>query len=301
MDALNLTDRILLTLANSLSPEYQYGPKDLKDIKERPDFMIDEESGAEGRGLGAYAYSFRSQEGPFSGSGYFKIASPARYRPPKENEGWGLLGKEEATGTEVWFRKVRKSETVNYNEVEATLVKGNFVLTASFRRPAEEPAAQARQMAEESFARLLDNARKYGLLYRILVELVDESAGEPLPEDSLLNLKGQDDEETSVRLRLREADFQGKPLENVEVYTIKLGGFLGKYARLEGAAFNQAKKQYEVHDPPADGIQVSVVFPAMKEGNFAKALEQDATMRRGFGIVLNVEATFKAAEKGGKP
>jgi len=181
------------------------------------------------------------------------------------------------------------------------VAKGNLVLTVSFRRPAEEPSGEARKIAEESFARLLDNARKYGLLYRILVELVDESSGEPLPEDSLLNLRGQDEEETTVRLKIRAADFQGKPLENVEAYALKLQGFLGKFARLEGAAFNQSKNQYEVHDPPDEGIQVSVVFPAMKEGNFAKALEQDATLRRGFGIVLNVEVTFKTAEKGGKP
>jgi hypothetical protein len=299
--ALSITDRILLTLANSIGREARYGSGDLPEIRNRPDFMIDEESGGEGQGGGAYAYSFRSQEGSFSGSGYFKIASPARSRETRPEEGWQALPADETTGAAVLFRKVRRSEVVAYNEVEVTAAKGSFVLTVSLRRPPGEASDAAREAAREAFSRLLENARKYGLLFRIQLEFLDDRSGEPLEEDALLNVRGAPDEETTVRLRLRAVDSKGAALPNVKAYLIKLKGALGPLARLEGASFNSAKGQYEIQDPPAEGPVVSVVFPGLRSRDFASALERDAGLRRGFGIVLNVEATFKDLKEEKEP
>jgi hypothetical protein len=293
---LDLTDRILLTLANSLSEDYQYGPRDLPDIKERPDFLIDEETGEEGLGRGSYAYSFRSEVGNFASSGYFKIAALSHYRAPKEEEGWGRLNSDDATGADIWFRKVRPSEVVSYNEVEVTAAKGNLGLTVSFRRPLGEPAEDARRIALEAFLRLIENARKNGLLFRILAEWIGDGAAEQLEENALLNIRGRENEETRVRLRIKAVDHLGTPLANVEMYAVTLKGFLGRHARIEGASFNREKGRYEIHDPPEDGARVLVVFPALDDAEFAAALDQDGGLRSDFGIVLDVDVMFKPAE-----
>ncbi len=298
IEDLNLTERIVLTLANSLEgDEYQYGPDDVSGLVEKAEFLIDEESGEKGEGKGVYAYSFRTQMGGFFGSGYLRIASPSRHVEPKAEEGWELLGEDSETGAGVWFRKIRRSEAIRYNEVQASSRKGNLVLTASLRRPPDETATEARRVILEYFGHLLSNATQYGILSRIVIELLSEEKGQALPGGAVVNIRGSDADETAVRFRVYAADNKGEPLANVDYYAIKLKGALGKFARLEGAAFNQQKNQYEVHDPPKEGIEVGVVFPALNDKEFAGALEQDAKMRAGFGITLDVEATFKPEEK----
>lgn len=43
-------------------------------------------------------------------------------------------------------------------------------------------------MILERFGRLLDNARRYGILSRIVIELVKGEKGEPLADGGLLNV-----------------------------------------------------------------------------------------------------------------
>lgn len=295
---LNMTERIILTLANSLTPEFQSSPDDMPKLMQMVDdgeIFVDEEEEDRGQGKGMYAYSFPLEIADFRGNGYFRIASQARYRSPEEEKGWRLLGEDDGTEAKVWFRTVRTA-AVSYNEVEASLSKGNFVLTASLRRPPGESADEARTAILKRFRVLLENARRYGILANILIELVDggdQEQNEPLEQNALLNIPGRESDATAIRFRIYAADHTGAPLPNVDSYTIELGGFLGSHATLEGAAFNEAKKRYEIHDPPATGALVSLIFPSFSNKGFAKALEQDAAMDSGFGIVLEVEAEFK--------
>lgn len=295
---LNLTERIILTLANSLSLEHQSTPDDMPRLRQMVDdgeIFVDEEEEERGQGKGMYAYSFPLEIADFRGNGYFRVASQARYRAPEEEKGWRLLGEDDGTEAKVWFRTVRTA-AVSYNEVEASLSKGNFVLTVSLRRPPGESADEARTTVLKRFLVLLENAKRYGILANILIELVDggdQEQHEPLEPNALLNVPGRESEETALRLRIYAADPTGAPLPNVDCYTIELKGFLGPYATLEGAAFNDAKKRYEVHDPPATGALVNLIFPSFNNTVFAKALEQDAAMDSGFGIVLEVDAEFK--------
>ncbi len=298
LEDLNLTERIILVLANSLSPDYQSGPEDmpgLMQMVEDGDIFVDEEEEEAGQGKGMYAYSYPLKIGDFRGSGYFRIASQARYRKPEEEEGWRSLGEDGGTGADVWFRTVRTG-AVSYNEIQASLSKGNFVLTTSMRRPAGESASQSQEIILERFNVLLENARRYGILANIAIMLVgedEEEDQEPLEENALLNIPGRDSQESAIRFRIHATDHKGTPLTNVNYYTIELKGFLASYARLQGAAYNEKKERYEIHDPPVSGAVVDVAFPALKNGAFAQALEQDATMSEGFGIVLEVDAEFK--------
>lgn len=295
---LNTTERIVLTLANSLSPDYQSTPDDMPKLMQMVDdgeIFVDEEEEDRGQGKGMYAYSFPLEVADFRGNGYFRIASQARYRSPEEEKGWRLLGEDDGTEAKVWFRTVR-TPAVSYNEVEASLSKGNFVLTASLRRPPGESADDARTAILKRFRVLLENAKRYGILANVLIELVDEGdqdEQQPLEQNALLNIPGRESNETAVRFRIYAADHTGAPLSNVDYYTIELKGFLGSHAIIEGAAFNEAKKRYEIHDPPATGALVSLIFPSFSNTGFAKALEQDAVMDSGFGIVLEVDAEFK--------
>jgi len=298
LEDLNLTERIILVLANSLSPEHQRGPDDtpeLMQMVEDGEIFVDEEKEEKGQGKGMYAYSYPVKIGEFRGTGYFRIASQARYRSPGEEEGWRMLGEDNDTGAKVWFRTVRAGE-VNYNEAQASLSKGNFVLTVSQRYPPGESQSEARSAILKRFRMLLENAKRYGILANIVIELVDEegrSDKEPLEDNALLNVPGRDSQETAIRFRIYAADHKGNPLTNVDYYTIELKGFLASYATLRGAAFDQGKKRYEIHDPPEIGAVVEVVFPALKSEAFARALEQDAAMEEGFGIVLEVDVEFK--------
>lgn len=288
---LTLTQRIALTLANSMSDKFQYGPPDVADLMQRPDFYLDEDEGM-------YSYSFRTKVGSFLGSGYFRIASPSQYKAPKTEEGWKLLGEDRDTLAKIWFREVRKSEAVSYNEIEATLSKGNFVLTASLRRPPDESAGDTREVILERFAGLISNAKRYGILSNILVEMIGGDVSERVEDGALLNILGKDNDETRVVFRICAADYQGKPLANVDFYTIKLGGFLGQFARVEGAEYNRAKSQYEVHEPPRSGARVELVFPALNAREFAAAMGENARIQDDFGITFEVDATFKPEKKG---
>ena len=287
---LNLTERIALTLANSISEEYQYGPDDVGDLLDRPDFYLDEEEGI-------YTYSFRikgarhPRYGTFDGSGYYRIASPTQYRKPKTEEGWRLLGEDEETRALVWFREVRKSETQKYNEVQASLKSGNLTLTVSLRRPTEEPAAEAEKVVLERFNQLIDQARRYGILCRIVIEMVSEGEMRPLAEGALVNILGQEAEETRLSFRIYSLDYQDNRLTNIDFYIIKLRGALGKFARIEKAVFNQEKHQYEIHDRAE--AEVDLIFPAFANKAFARALQEDARMGSDFGIVIDVDVTFK--------
>lgn len=78
---------------------------------------------------------------------------------------------------------------------------------------------------------------------------------------------------------------------------IKLSGFLGEFARVEGAAFNEEKGQYEVHNPPEEGAEVVLVIPAFESTEFAGAMTRDAKMKSGFGITIGVDAIFKPDKK----
>ena len=287
---LNLTERITLTLANSISEEYQYGPDDAADLMDRPDFYLDEEEGI-------YTYSFRikgarhPRYGTFDGSGYYRIASPTQYRKPKTEEGWRLLGEDEETRALVWFREVRKSETQKYNEVQASLKSGNLTLTVSLRRPMEESPAEAEKVILERFGQLIDQARRHGILCRVVIEMVSEEEIRPLAEGALVNILGQEAEETRVPFRIYSLDYQDNRLTNIDCYIIKLRGALGKFARIEGAVFNEEKHQYEVHDQAE--AEVELVFPALAEKAFARALEENSQMRSGFGIIIDVDVSFK--------
>jgi len=290
---LNRTDRILLTLADSLDPRARYGPDDLAAIRERPDFRIDEDSGTSGEGKGSFAYSFRFAVGGFSASGYLKIVSPPA-APGDAEEGWTDLGIDGPTGAAVRFRKVRKSESVSFNEVAAELTKGNLTFAVGLRRPPDEPDAAARREALAFFARLLDNARRHGLLFRIVLRVLDPEQDEPLGENGLFNSPGREDEETAISLKIAAVDDRGAVLPDVDIYAIRLSGFLARFARIEKAVWSQAKGRYEVRHPPQDGAEIRLIYPALSNREFAQALRQDETRRRGFGIVLNVDAEFKA-------
>jgi hypothetical protein len=286
IEDLNLTERITLTLANSISERYQYGADDVGELMERADFYIDEEEGI-------YSYSFRIRVDSFRGSGYHRISSLARYPKPKTEEGWRLLGEDPETRTKVWFREVRRSEADVYNEVQASLKSGNLALTVSLRRPAEEPPSQAQKVILERFRRLIDNAQRYGILSRIVIAMVSREELRPLTDNALVNILGRRAEETRVRFRVYAVDYQGNRLANVEYYAFKLGGFLGRFARLEGAgvSFNAEKNQYEVHG--LQEAEVNLIFPAFKDKEFAKALEKDEKMQSDFGITLDVDVAFK--------
>jgi hypothetical protein len=295
MEDLNLTERIVLTLANSMSREYQYEPDDVSRLMKRADFYIDEERGSEGQGKGLFSYSFRTRVGDFSGSGYFRIASPALYRKPKTEEGWSFLGEDSETKASVWSREVERSRAEKYNEVEASLKRGNLVLTVSLRRPPEESASEGREAVLRRFGMLVENARRYGILCRVVIEMVSGEEGRELADGCLLNVPGRESDETRMSFRIYTVDHKGDRLANIDRYVITLGGFLGKFARIEGAAFNRQKNQYEVTGRPE--VAVRLVFPAVKDREFAQAMRQDAKMRSGFGIVVDVDVTFKASPR----
>jgi hypothetical protein len=291
---LNRTDRILLTLADSLDPRARYGPGDLAAMRERPDFGIDEDAGTSGEGRGSFAYSFRFSIGSFASSGYLKIVSPPSAPGGAAEEGWIDLGTDVPTGAAVRFRKVRRSEAVSFNEVAAELTKGNLTFAVGLRRPPDEPEAGARREILAFFGRLLDNARRHGLLFRIVLRALDPEEDEPLAENGLLNSPGREDEETAISLKVAAVDDRGAVLPDVDLYAIRLDGFLARFARIEKAAWNQAKGRYEVRQPPGDGAEIRLIYPPLSNREFAQALRQDETRRRGFGIVLNVDAEFKA-------
>jgi hypothetical protein len=301
IQGLNRTARILLTLADSLNPQYRYGPGDLAGIRERPDFLIDEDSGTPGEGKGSFAYSFRFNIGEFASSGYLKIFSLPSTPSEQPEEGWNDLGVDSPTGAGVQFRRVRKSAAVGFNEVSAVSAKGNLMFAVSLRRPPGETEAAARQAVLGFFARLLENAGRYGLLYRIRVLVMDAEEGEPLADNAVLNSAGRENEETSIPLKIAAVDDQGKVLPDIDYYTIRLNGFLGRFARIEGAVWNWEKGLYEAHNPAADGAEIRLVYPALADANFSQALRQDEIRREGFGIVLNVDAAFKPARQGEKP
>lgn len=286
IEDLNLTEKITLTLGSSISERYQYDADDVGELMERADFYIDEEEGI-------YSYSFRIRVGSFKGSGYHRISSLARYPKPKTEEGWRLLGEDSETRAKVWFREVRRSEAETYNEVQASLKSGNLVLTVSLRRPAEEPPSQAQEVILERFRRLLDHAQRYGILSRVVIAIVSREEVRPLTDDALVNILGRRAEETGVRFRVYAVDYQGNPLANVEYYAFKLGGFLGRFARLEGAgvSFNAEKSQYEVHG--LQEAEVNLIFPAFNNEEFAQALEQNEKMQSDFGIIFDADVSFK--------
>lgn len=288
---LNLTERITLTLANSISQEYQYGIDEVGDLMRRSDFYIDEEEGI-------YSYSFRIKEayhpryGTFDGSGYYRIASSIWYRKPKTEEGWEFLGEDEKTGAMVWLRGVQKSRAEKYNEVQASLKRGNLTLTVSLRRPSEELPEESEEAVLERFNTLIENAKKYGILCRIIIEMVEKDQTLLLADNTLVNIPGRKNKETQVPLRIYTVDYKGSPLSNIEYYGIKLEGTLGQFARIENATFNEEKHQYEVYD--AAEAHVILVFPALEEEEFFRALEEDENLREGFGIGVNVNVAFKS-------
>jgi len=287
IEDLNLTEKITLTLGSSISEKYQYDADDVGELMERADFYIDEEEGI-------YSYSFRIRVGGFKGSGYHRISSLARYPKPKTEEGWRLLGEDLETKAKVWFREVRRSEADIYNEVQASLKSGNLVLTVSLRRPAEEPASQAQEVILERFRRLLDHAQRYGILSRVVIAIVSREELRPLTDNALVNILGRRAEKTRVRFRVYAVDYQGNPLDNVDYYAFKLGGFLGRFARLEerdGVSFNEEKNQYEVHD--LKEVEVTLIFPAFDDEEFAEALEQNEKMQSDFGIIFDADVVFK--------
>jgi hypothetical protein len=297
LEDLTLTQKIVLTLANSLSPDYQSTPNDMSRLMERVaegEIFVDEE-GEAGQGTGTFAYPFQTGIGGEVRSGYLRIASPHRHPELETEQGWRALAEETGTGAKVWFRKV-ETPAVTYNEVEASLAQGAFVLTVSERRPVEESPAEARTAILKRFDVLLENARRYGLLSDITVELVDgdsDEKGIALSNNDLVNIRGRDTQETSARFRICATDSSGRPLPNVDYYSIQLKGFLARHASVRGAIFNAEKNRYEVHDPPSTGALVDLSFPALKDEEFARDLKQDSRMASDFGIVLEVEAAFK--------
>jgi len=296
---LTRTERILLALANSLSPDYQYGPEQLADIAGRPDFQIDEAAGAQGEGQGVYAYSFRSDIGGFAASGYFKI-SAASGAALVRGAGWEDAGRDAASGAEVSLRRVRRTQDAPFNEVEARLTKGGLVLTVSLRRPPEEAPAASRKAALALFVRLLDNARRYGLLFRIRIVLADQPNADIWPENGLLNSAGRPKDETVLSLRLEAVDDQGRSLTGVSRFVIHVMGRLAGFARIEGAV-RKADGLYEVPDPGPNGAVIRLAYPALDDPKFSKALGEDQALRTGFGIVLNVDAELAKSAPGERP
>jgi hypothetical protein len=289
---LNLGERTALTLANSISEDYYYDPDDVADVLRRPDFYIDEEEGV-------YSYSFRVKEayhpryGTFDGSGYYRIASSVRYAKPKTEEGWILSEEDETTNALVWFREIRKSQTQHYNEVQASLQSGGLTLTVSLRRPAEEPVQEAKEVVLERFNTLLENAKKYGILCRVVVERVENNEQvKALPDRALVNTLGDENEETRMFLRIYTVDYKDTPVSNIDYYELKLKGALGGFARVENASFNEEKGQYEIHEVAE--ATIVLVFPALEQEQFAHALKEDENLREGFGIRLDIDVTFKS-------
>ncbi|MBE0479200.1 hypothetical protein IBX65_08840, partial [Candidatus Aerophobetes bacterium] len=289
---LSLTERIALTLANSISEDYQYGPDEASDVLRRPDFYIDEDEEV-------YSYSFRIKEayhpryGTFDGSGYYRIASSVRYGKPKTEEGWALVGKDETTNALIWFREIRKSGVQKYNEVQASLKSGNLTLTVSLRRPAEEPSQEAKDAVLERFNTLLESAKKHGILCRIVIELVEsDEQVTSLADSALVNVVGKKNEETQMFLRVYTVDYKGSPVSNIDYYALKLKGALGGFARIENASFNEEKGQYEIHD--VSEANIILVFPPLEQEQFARALTEDENLREGFGITMDVDVIFKS-------
>ena len=295
LEDLNLTERIVLVLANSLSPDYQSGPDDMPELMqmvEDGDIFVDEEEEEAGQGKGMYAYSYPMKIGDFRGSGYFRIASQARYRKPEEEEGWRSLAEDGGSGAKVWFRTIRTG-AVSYNEVQASLSKGNFVLTTSMRRPAGESASQARGIILEQFNVLLENAKRYGILSNIVIEFAKEEKAERLGYNDLLNILCRQSGATAVPFKVYAEDYKRNRLPNVDFYTIKVEGFLARHAKFEGASYNKEKERYEIHNAPVEGAQVVLILPPLRDGGFANDLEQNELLSSDYGITLEVDAVFK--------
>jgi len=286
IEELNLSERITLTLANSISPDYRFGPDDIEALMRRMDFYADP-------GEGIYTYSFRIQEGNFTGRGYYRVAEPGNYPKPKSDEGWVYMGEDRESGAKVWFREMRKARVAPYNEVQAS-VERNLVLTTSMRRPAEESREKAREAVLERVTEFIKNARLHGILSRVEVELVGAERTEQVADGGLLNLLGRERQATSVLFRVYALDHQERPAVNVDKYIIKLGGFLGRFASIEGATFNAKKERYEVPAAQGGGADITLVIPAMAAGEFARALEQNAVLKEGYGIVVDVNAAYRS-------
>ena len=238
---LSLGDRILLTIAATANPDVEFTADDMAELRDREDFYIDEEEGL-------YLYSYPVEIAGFESSAYYRISSPTQFKKPKAEEDWLRLTDRAPGGASVWFRSVARSGAEPYNEVQASAKKGKLVLTTSMRRPPNEPREQAQAAIEKDFQLLLDMGKKYGILSRLVIARLgpDSDEGERLDDDALVNVLGNGQEENRVSFRVHALDDKGAVDRNVAYFSIKVTGMLAPYARIDGAAYNAEKAQFEV-------------------------------------------------------
>ena len=296
VEDLSRPERIVLTLGNSISEQYQYQADDLEQLAQRPDFYIDEPEGI-------YSFSFRLKEaehpqyGRYDGSGYYKIDVPRHYRDPEVTEGWEPVKEPSETPVKVWFREVRESSDESFNEVRAFLNTGNLVFTVSLRRSVQEPPGEARDVALARLDKIIENAKRYGLLSRVVIELVGETEPQSLDEGAVANYRVERSGETRVRMRVRAEDYEGRPLDNVAYFTVSLKGDLARFARIEEALFNEKEQRYEVHFPRQGVADVTLVMPAADNEEFAEAIDANDLLTEDFGITLEADVVLKPKEQ----
>ena len=287
VDDLGLTERIILTLANSVRPDYQYNPDDVNDLMQQGDVYIDEEQGI-------YTQTFREKIGDFKSSGYYRIATPSLTDVPKEEKGWIPLegGRDSEAG--FWYRDVRNTQTGDYNEIQAELDGGNLILTVSMRRSAAEPAGQAQQDIAQRFQVFLENAVRYGLFNQVVVEFMTGQGEAAVAQGDFLNVIGSEDESTRLNFKVYAVDGKGNRLANVDLFSVKFMGSLGQYAHLENGQFNEEKGYYEVRGGPE--TLLTIILPPFKDERFADALEADAKKTTGFGLDIDVNVILTKGE-----
>lgn len=240
-----------------------------------------------------YALNFGTREG-VDDRGYYKITLNGDLSDAEAADWRVLTERDDATGAEVFWKPVKRSEADQFNAVGVRRKIGNVVLTISQRRPiTEDPKAGAAELLKR-FATLLQQAKVNRLFARLVVGLPTSDGikelnlARPLP----FSIRS-DNEPTELQLRAQIESADGSILGVVERFTFQLRGPLAKFVTVEGATLNAAG-YYEVRG--VDVAEVTLRFDPQNGALQDAAVRHVATRTADTGAGVRLRVGAKLAE-----
>jgi len=219
-----------------------------------------------------YAMNFGVNENGVDNRGFYRITVGEELVDAAKG-GWTVLRTEAATGAEILWKTIDKSDADKYLQIAARKKVGRVVMTIAQRRGLNENVQTAADDVAKRFTAFLAQANRCKLFgAKIRMVLVNRDDQPELGSGEPLLFSTSDTEEQQIIVRIEVTDGDDKPIADLKHVSLELGGSLAPIVKTTIAGNNVDLTKRHLEKNPQPVFDVTITVPPTQNPEILTAL-----------------------------
>ena len=222
-----------------------------------------------------YSLNFGGVTGGVDSRGYLRVTIGEQLTDASK-AGWTSLKTDPASGAEILFRKVEKSDADKFFEIGVRRKFGNVILSIAQRQPISASPDAAAKPVLQRFLMLVDFAKQTKLLGGQIKVVLASRSDQPELGDDGLPISVNDTKETELTLQISALDTDGAIRNDIKRMDIRVTGALAAHCKVR-VRDRQLKggELIRIADPDPKQ-EMTLILPAGNTPEVLQALYSDA-------------------------